>query len=117
MVGVSQPALSKVNKQIRAETLSIFYGESWYVFTVFNYHKIFSEPSKWLQRIGPANARLVDKIEIVLPYAKDEEWKEDTVRELKKHLEWLGFQKTPLLRSRAYGKCRCEDCILPKEKT
>lgn len=111
VVSIAQPALSRVSKQLRHETLSIFYGNHIWNFTVSKDERISDAPWAWLEKIGPANAALVKKIMIVLPDTKDVEGKLKLTWKVKQTLYKCGYYADVLLMSCPWGFCRCETCV------
>lgn len=115
VVSISQPAPSKVSKELRPETLSLFYGGYIFMFTAFKYKQIFDAPSSWLKKIGKRDAALVRKLMIVLPYAKDASDRLEIKSSLYKRLKGLGCEAEVKFMSYEYGRCRCETCVLRQE--
>lgn len=65
-----QPPLAKVNRQLRTEVLSYVYGANTFRFIGGGvYNGLEAMFVKWVQGIGDANIRLVERIEILRCYA------------------------------------------------
>lgn len=117
VVGVSQPALSKVSKQLRTETLAIFYGEPIFMFTAFKFQEIFEAPMAWMKQIGSHNAALVEKVMVVLPRMSGLYGRILIKAWLSRQLKSVGAEPVVKLKSYKYGRCRCETCVLRKEES
>lgn len=63
--GVEQPELTKVSRQIRNDTLPIFYGSHIFLFTLFDRDVDATSICKWMSRIGRHNVSLLRKVIIV----------------------------------------------------
>ncbi|KAK4502256.1 hypothetical protein PRZ48_005681 [Zasmidium cellare] len=118
VVGISQPALSKVSKQLRPEMLSLFYGEHIWMFAASAQSLIFHVSEKWLRNIGKTNAAFVKDITLVWPHASAilfDQWIKDLIgRDLKS----VQCEAKVTFRSFGWdyrGHCYCETCVLPKE--
>lgn len=69
--GLIQPAITKVNRQVRSEALPEFYRSS--PFNIGPWRRQYEYPSyldgsielEWLKRIGPANTRLIRDLDFV----------------------------------------------------
>lgn len=131
VVSISPPALIKVSKQIRKETLPMFYGggEHVFLFTLFPGEERFDAAPKWLQSIGRANASMIRHILAVSPLkcVSEEktfkEWLAEWVDGLGLAAKWRVLEY-PLperdVRHR-FGRvtdddyCTCETCFMPLE--
>lgn len=64
--GVEQPVLSNVSKEVRNNTLPIFYGTNSFLFTIFDREIDSQSIFKWARTIGRANMSLLKEIKIVV---------------------------------------------------
>ena len=107
---ISQPELTKVSKQVRDETLSIFYGNRSFLFTLMNTEIDGLTVRKWLRTIGKENAAKLRTLKIVYRTKADRRYvKEDLMREMKK----LGVktdEDVVMVKRLQYPYCYCEHC-------
>ena len=109
--GVEQPALTKVSKKVRDETLPIFYGSHSFLFTLFDREIDSASIFKWVRTIGKDNAGLLRKVSIVVRNNKDLKYAENELipalkrQGLKTEGREVEVYKLP------YPNCYCEGCV------
>ena len=110
--GVEQPALTKVSKEVRNDTLPIFYGSHCFMFTLFDRNTESASIFKWVRNIGKDSAALLREVKIVVRTKRDGKYVEN---ELKPALKKLGLNahggtdaKVVKLR---FPFCYCETCV------
>lgn len=109
----SQPALTMINKQIRQETLPMFYGIQSFLFTLFERASDSVSIFKWLRTIGKQNASFLRSIKIVYRKKKDRQYIQKT---LMKSMNKLGVRTDAkegvvMAIRLEYPFCYCEGCI------
>lgn len=108
---IAQSALTMVNKQIRMETLPIFYGAQSFLFTIFG-RDAKNSVFKWLRTIGQRNASYLRSIKIVYRKKRDRRY---IMEELLPSIKKLGVRTEAgvVMAIRfEYPFCYCEGCIL-----
>ena len=107
---VAQPDLAKVNKQIRTDTLSIFYGNQTFVFTVFDEKIDAPMIGRWLKTIGWANATMLRSVKVVY---RSKKTKRFITKDLVPEMGRMGV-KTDVVETLRFGYpyCYCEKCIM-----
>jgi hypothetical protein len=92
-----QPALTKVCRALRRETLSMFYGTNTFVFTWFDMagnadweHDVLSF-KRWLAAIGPINAGMLRSIKVVCRHV----WAIDETGRRMRRSEWVRERFVP----------------------
>lgn len=118
-VPAAPPALTQVSRQVRAETLPMFYGGD-HVFFVSAVRRAdgLDEVREWLEAMGGDNVALAREVRVALPKGVEPERVkrvEGTLRELSGGLGEGGKWKV-VESVEAAGGCRCETCVLPKEE-
>ena len=110
--GVKQPALSKASKQVRFETLSIFYGQHSFLFTLFDRGIDSRSIFKYIRTIGKDSVGMLRDVKIVVRSKADQKYVENELIEMLKKLGLstdngtiVGVVKLP------YPFCYCENCI------
>ncbi|KAM3416305.1 hypothetical protein BST61_g7911 [Cercospora zeina] len=78
-----QPLLTRASKQIRAETLPIYYGSLRIEFDWHAAHQADSGMFRWLRRIGKENAALLNDVEVTIV----DGWSSEDEREEPKSFE------------------------------
>lgn len=109
---VEQPALTKVSKEVRNDTLPIFYGSHSFLLTLFDRDADIASIFKWFRKIGKENAALLREVKIVVRTKGDKKYAQT---ELKRALKKRGLNadggtivKVVKLR---YPFCYCEYCV------
>ncbi|KAK3718515.1 hypothetical protein LTR37_005019 [Vermiconidia calcicola] len=108
---VAQPALTEVSKEIREETLSIFYGSHTFLVTLMEKNIDGGLICKWLKTIGKANAARLSDLRLVYRKKKDKHYIQT---ELMKVMEKLGVRTDDgvlTVKKLEYPFCYCEGCI------
>ncbi|TKA29783.1 hypothetical protein B0A50_03147 [Salinomyces thailandicus] len=106
---VEHPALTQVSKQVRADTLPMFYGRRIFVFTLFDRQANSQSIVEWLARIGD-NADLLLMVAIVCRKKADRKYFRKVLRPM---MEDLGLRDGVTISVRLeYPFCYCERCIL-----
>ena len=109
--GVEQPALTKVSKQVRDETLPIFYGSQSFLLTLFDREVDSASIFKWVRTIGKDNAGLLRKVSIVVRSNKDLKYAEnELIPALKRQGLKTEGRDVKVLRL-PYPNCYCEGCV------
>lgn len=111
---VVQPELTKVNKQVRVETLQLFYGSGQsFLFTLFDKDTDSISIFKWLRTIGKHNASLLRSVKIVYRKKKDRKFIEMTLLPAINKLGVRTEAKQPVVvvTRLTYPFCYCEECI------
>lgn len=110
---IAQPSLTRVNKQIRSETLPIFYSAQAFLFTLFD-RKIDSiSILEWLRTIGKQNASFIRDIKIVYRKKKDRQYIMKTMLPIMKRYGVSTEAKEGVLMAMrlVYPFCYCERYI------
>lgn len=110
---VAQPALTKVNKQIRAETLPVIYGAQAFLFTLFDRDVDIKALFKWLRITGKENAALITKINVVYRKKKDKKYIRNTLLPVMRKLGVRTEAKNEVVVATRlpYPFCFCEECV------
>lgn len=112
LVGLTQPALTKVSKKVRAETLPMFYGKHIFVFIVFEVERDCDSILRWLSRIGMENAEMLRKVVVLYKKKKVVRYFEKELRpEMAKLGARVGDGAVQLMRMK-YPYCECEGCVM-----
>ena len=109
--GVEQPALTKVSKQVRNDTLPIFYGSHSFLFALFDREVDSVSIFKWVRSIGKDNAGMLRTVKIVVRSKRDQKYVEN---ELIPALKRLGLQtegRDVKVFKLSYPYCYCERCV------
>lgn len=113
--GVEQPALTRVCKEVRDDTLLMFYGGTSFLFTIFDRKIDTTSLFKWLRTIGKQNAGFLARIKIVVRNKKTTEYVQ---KELIPALRKLGVRtedddgvEVVQVTKLTYPYCFCEHCI------
>lgn len=108
---VAPPDMAKVSKQVREETLSIYYGDHTFLVTLLD-RDIDSETiCEWLETIGERSAASLRNVKLVYRTKKDLYYIE---KELMPAMHKLGMRNTDdvvELKRLRYPYCYCEGCI------
>ena len=112
-LSVCQPDLTKATRQVRDETLTVFYGSSTFVLTLFDISIDGAAIESWLQAIGAQSTSYLRRIKIIYRRKK-------TAKYIKKKL--LSTMEQLGIRSATEGVvvatrlkcpfCYCEKCIM-----
>ncbi|KAK4546531.1 hypothetical protein LTR36_001748 [Oleoguttula mirabilis] len=113
---VAQPALTRVCKRIRAETLSIFYGIHTFFFTIFDNQIDGGALEKWLATIGPANASSLRCLHVVYRQKQQSRYLENTLLPLARTLG-VRVDEAVISCRLSYPFCYCEMCVLETVRT
>lgn len=114
---VLQPALTKVSKDIRNETLPMFYGQHRFVFTILSRsgtqrERDFEEIFKWLRAMGKRNVGMLRDVKVKIMERCDPEdlCKLETLSDFGLRNMW----KT--LRVEVIQSAGCESCLLQDDE-
>ncbi|KAK5127963.1 hypothetical protein LTR85_005080 [Meristemomyces frigidus] len=108
----TQPSLTMMSKQVRRDTLPMFYGNHGFVFTRFDTESDGSNIETWLEALGAANAKMLFCVVIVVRKKKQQLYVEKT---LLPKMRQLGVRVDDIfLRSVRVGYpfCCCETCVM-----
>jgi hypothetical protein len=110
--GVEQPELTKVSKQVRNDTLPIFYGSHSFLFTLFDREIDTASIFKWMRAIDKDNAALLREVKIVVRSKRDMKYAENKLKPaLKKQgLDVDGRTDVKVVKLQ-YPFCYCEGCV------
>ena len=110
---VAQPALTKVNKQTRIETLQLFYGSQSFLFTLFYRDTDSVSIFKWLRTIGKNNASFLRTVKIVYRKKQDVKFIRKTLLPAMNRLGVRTEAKQDVVVAirLTYPFCYCEECI------
>jgi len=107
---IVQPSLTRVSKQVRNDTLSIFYGKHYFYFALRNITTDRKIITRWLRKIGPQNASLLRKLVIVYSKKENVRYYRKT---LSKEMAALGVNVDGAVKVQRtkYPYCTCNVCV------
>jgi hypothetical protein len=109
--GVEQPALTKVSKQVRNDTLPIFYGSHSFLFTLFDREVDSASIFKWVRKIGKDNAGRLMTVKIVVRRKGDEKYAENELIPALKRQGLKTEGRDVKVIKLSYPYCYCERCV------
>ncbi|KAK4949349.1 hypothetical protein LTR10_011967 [Elasticomyces elasticus] len=108
--GIIQPPITRTSKQVRADTLPMFYGTHTFYFVLHNQYQEETMIERWLSKIGRHNAsRLCKIVAIYTTKRHSKDFTKYTVAAMRK----LGVRSgvVELMRT-SYPHCACNRCVM-----
>lgn len=110
--GVEQPAITKVSKEVGADTLPMFYGSHRSMFTLFNIEIDAASVCKWMRTIGKGNVAILREAVVVVRSKAGFKFAHN---QLKLSLKKLGLRTDQGAVMRVvkleHPFCYCESCV------
>lgn len=118
IAGASQPNLTKVSRQVRVETLPMYYGNPRHVFmfTILERgEELHKAVARWFSTIGKVNAKSVKQVMVIMREML--EWWMRDIREVmvEQETEWAGNAVWKWVERDAWPYC-CEAVVMPREE-
>ncbi|KAK5712916.1 hypothetical protein LTR17_017822 [Elasticomyces elasticus] len=108
--GIIQPPITRTSKQVRADTLPMFYGTHTFYFVLRDQYQEETMIERWLSKIGRDNAdRLCKIVAIYTTKRHGKDFNKYTAAAMRK----LGVRSgvVELMRT-SYPHCACNRCIM-----
>ena len=108
---LAQPEIMKVSKQVREDTLSIFYGSHTFLVTLMDKNIDGRTIRQWLETIGRKNASRLRDVKLVYRTKKDRRYIEGRLLPAMRRLSVRTDEGMVDVKRLTYPFCYCEGCI------
>ncbi|KAK3617261.1 hypothetical protein LTR56_025415 [Elasticomyces elasticus] len=108
--GIIQPPITRTSKQVRADTLPMFYGTHTFYFVLRDRYQEETIIERWLSKIGRTNAGRLCKVFAIYTTKQDgKDFTKYTAAAMRK----LGVRSGVIeLMRTSYPHCACNRCVL-----